>query len=553
MGLEEARVVIEGDFLSAGDILGEAVAGIGTMIATVDKLAAAVDPAGIRQTTQDLGIAIAKLTDLPKKQAQHRSALQVMTSEKLVLLRCIADMRRSLDYMGAFAINIKIAASGLVDGDVDFGLFAQDISNCIELGRTELDLFKADIGRLSAQLQKALGHGLALERRCGALIPSIAEALSASATVIGEHHQRVATAAREAGDVARNVHMKVGQVLAALQIGDSTRQRIEHIQGAIGLVAPSAAGLPSASAAAFEDVVEAVLAVQLRATMTDFSDAIAEINSSMRGLAEDLQDVLRLRDLAYGREAGEKDGVLRHLERRVKQALDLVVELESADKVAAETGAAVAEATRGLMTRVQALQAIKSNVYYMAVNTTLKSSRIGEKGRPVAVIAVELHAHSGHLESSTGDCLQILQRLGDAAAGLADLGAFAGENRQTFAAQQALDAASQRLRAAGDQTEADVALLADQGEAMLGLLNQPSRWLSQQGRITDALQAAADSLAGPGPAGVALDAAARGAVEEFMAQLWASYTMAREREVHDGFAQAWGLGMDAPALAQAAV
>jgi hypothetical protein len=54
---------------------------------------------------------------------------------------------------------------------------------------------------------------------------------------------------------------------------------------------------------------------------------------------------------------------------------------------------------------------MRADVQMMALNTTLKCSRIGETGKPLGVIAVELRAHAGHLETSAARTLTSLEGL----------------------------------------------------------------------------------------------------------------------------------------------
>jgi hypothetical protein len=538
--LENARGVIEGNFLAAGDVLSQAVDGIGAMITALDELMETLDPATIRATTLDLSTAGASLLALPGKQATRRATIEHLGQQRVALYGCIFDMRRSLEYMGAFAINIKIAASAIVSADADFGLFAQDISKCIKQGREELDMLFADVAALQRELQKAVTNGTLLERRCEALIPAIPDELDASARVMSDHQQSVAAAAGDAGSLARDVRGKVGQILVALQIGDTTRQRIEHIQAGLGMAAERRAELSAEQTDRVAAHLHALLAAQLAATVEDFGHQAAEINQSMTGLAEDLSKLLRLRDLAYGQGAGEADGFLRKLERRVEQALGLVLEIEGADRVALETGTAVAKAARDLTARVAAIQAVKANVYYMAVNTTLKATRIGEAGRPLSVIAVELHRHSGLLEASAAECLNVLESLAGSAATLLDDPAASGAEDETQAAAKALSAASLRIRAAGDRTEGDITVLAQQGETLQHLLHQPAR-LSLQSDISAALDEAAATLANLGADAGACDEDVAAPLSGVLARLSALYTMAQERTVHRPFVEGWGI------------
>ena len=107
----------------------------------------------------------------------------------------------------------------------------------------------------------------------------------------------------------------------------------------------------------------------------------------------------------------------------------LVTEIETADGLTRETSHRVAETARVLSGRLGAVQSIKTDVLFMALNTSLKSSRLGDAGRPLAAIAVELRSQAGQLERIANICGGTLRELTAAAAALAGEGA-AGRGRR---------------------------------------------------------------------------------------------------------------------------
>jgi hypothetical protein len=160
------------------------------------------------------------------------------------------------------------------------------------------------------------------------------------------------------------------------------------------------------------------MAEQLGDAMTDFDREVSEIIASMSGLAADARALLKLRDLAYGEGGDSQNGFLRVLAQRLEQATALVEEIETTEREVLKTGHASGDAAQILAGRLAAIQTMKADVQYMALNTTLKSCRIGEAGRPLSTIAVELRAQAGHLEQIANQSLQTLNKLIAAAAAL---------------------------------------------------------------------------------------------------------------------------------------
>jgi hypothetical protein len=522
LGLEQARAVVEARFLAAGEVLGLAVDGVAKLIGALDQLAGALDPQTVEATRAELATAAERLLELRLRLDRRRDGTRGLGRLVDGLRGGIEDMRRELAYLRVFALNIKVTSAGVAGAGEDFAFFAQEISDRIETGRQELEAFASEVATLYEQLTAALLQEQALAGQCERLIPAVPEALGRCADDIVGHHAKVAQVATEVGDLARGIQRKVGSALAALQVGDSTRQRIEHVQNGLRLV--EAAGMAADAQARAAGAVCPLLSAQLAAAAADFNRDAAQIHQSMAGIAADAAELLRLRDLAFGR-GGE--AFLDRMILQLGEASDLVGRVEAAEDDAVATARGAAAAVEALNRRIAALQAIKTDVQQMALNTTLKCARMGDPGKPLSVIAIELRSHAGLLEVSAQRALGVL----------GELAAAAGElvaDHVASAAGEALAVATERLRKANTTVEADLSALADQGAKVVRALQDAAARLDFKGEIGAVLETAAASLRAPSRA--PLEAADGPAVAEILQAIAKSYTMAQEREVHAALA-----------------
>ena len=545
--LDQARNAVEKRFLQAGQVLADTVEGVGGLIQGLEALSQALDPATASATTAELKSSAASLLALPERHAQRRATVARMDTVSADLGGCIDDMRRDLGYLWVFAINIKISAAGVEAAGPEFGLFAQEICDRIKAGRDQLGGFDQALQALRDELGAALFGEQDLARQCEDLLPAVPNGLSASAEALAAQQAEVSRAAQTAAGLAQQIHRKVGGVLAALQVGDMTRQRIEHVQSALRMIddGADAKALTSEARARLAAAAHRLLAAQLTAAGEDFQKDVGRIRQNMSGLASDADELLRLRDLAFGQADQGSEGFLRSMEGQVSQALDLVARMEEADGAAAQIGGSAATAAAALSSRIESLQAIKTDVQYMALNTTLKCSRFGDVGKPLAVIALELREHAGELDQSARTAVSALDVLAgtagelDGAAGAID--ASAGV---------ALADAARRLREAGEDTTENLAALARQGAAVVDALKRASAGLDFQREIGATLDEAADALghlagyAAPDTKGLSE------ALGSLLARIAKTYTMARERETHRDVVEAMNLSVEevAPAV-----
>ncbi len=541
--LETARQAVEGRFLEAGDVLSKALDGVAALVASLDRMGGNLDSNTVRATTAELAAAAETLKALPQSLTARRDRVGALVKVGESLGVCIEEMRQHLAYLRVFAINIKITSGGILAAGPEFAIFAQEICDCIELGRSQLDAFKTDQLILDDALRAALTHEGDLARRCDDLLPAVPNALLTSANAIVAHHGKISSVAVGVAALARDVQKKVGGGLAALQIGDITRQRIEHVQAGLESLesVEGGASLSVEQRRRLEAFVHRLLAAQLAATAEDFHRDVSRIGANVAGMAADAGEILRLRDLAYGQDENAGGGFLRSLESNVGQALGLVDDIDAGEQAAKDVSRSAADAARNLSAQIGGIQTMRADVQMMALNTTLKCSRIGETGKPLAVIAVELRQQAIHLEASASRTLTSLGAL-SAAADTGDSQAVAGdvENGQAAVAASVLGEAAARIRKAGDGVESDLADVARQGADVVDMLKRAAGRFEFQRQIGSVLDQAAHTLtAMSGETDIATDDITS-VLRPLMDRLFKRYTMAQEREVHHAMTESLG-------------
>jgi hypothetical protein len=528
--LESARRVIERHFLSAGKMLTQAIEGIDALVASLEKLVEALDEKAVAAASSDLRAAAKSLNDLAENHRTRQHAIEDLGRHRETLAKYVSDMRASLAYMRAFTVNIKIVSSGIAEAGSTFESFAQEISDCIESGREELRQMDEELMGLQEGLASALIQGATLTTRIGTLLPVLPNELSESAGLMGEHYARVSAVAGDVAGIARNIQKRVVRVLQALQIGDITRQRIEHVQDSIRRLQtdPELQGYDGRLMALGYGLLEQ----QLKSTIEEFHQEVTVVEAAMADMGAHSRELLKLRDMAYGGKSG--GGFLADLGGRIDQAFVLVNEIEEADSSALRTGQETAAAANQLGKRIAAVQGLKNDVQYMALNTTIKCAQIGDAAKPLSVIAIELRDHGRHLETAAAAGLSELDELTGAAGSLAT--ARDGEGRAT----DALGVAANLIRDARQRTEAEVGTLVLRGEELLAVIDSSTSRLAFREEIGDTLEMVADALTGRAACAPQDASGLEDHLAEMLEQFGSLYTMAQERNVHNDFVDSIG-------------
>lgn len=531
--LEAARRVVESHFVAAGEILTQSVDGIDALVASLDKLVSAVDAKSVAATTEDLQVATQALLGLSGNHQARQNTIDELASRRDGLAKCVADMRASLAYMRAFTVNIKIVSSGIAEAGSAFESFAQEISDCIEAGREQIRQVEEEIMALQQDLSAARSESGDLSSRIAGVLPGIHKELSDSASRMTDHYTRVSSVAEEVTGIARDIQTRVVRILSALQIGDITRQRIEHVQTGLQYLADN--GVQPGDKAALP--CYALLGVQLSATIEDFHREVGAIEHSMADMASHSRNLLKLRDMAYGGSDGSREGFLDVLANRLEQALLLVHEIEGADSSALKTGQVTAEAASKLGSRIAAIQSLKNDVQYMALNTTIKCAQIGEAARPLSVIAIELRDKGRHLETAAAEGLSAIDELTHAA------GLLTGDQRSGLSAAEALEVAAKLIRDARNRTESEIGVLVANGEAVLNVLDKSSARLAFRAELGDTLENVAAELMVMGSSEPGSAESVEEQVIALLEHFATHYTMAQERQVHQRFIDTVGLSV----------
>jgi cell division protein ZapA (FtsZ GTPase activity inhibitor) len=528
--LESVRVRLEDRFLSAGGMMAAALEGIEALIRSLDRLSGVLEGDASADANRALQGAAADLLTLPAVQAERRTAFEALVASSERLGANIEAMRTMLRYLRAFTLNLKVTAAAAAE----FAGFGEELMERITIGAEKLASFSGKLEELDEQLRRALAFVCALESDCEHVLPSVASNLQVSAEAIQSYNREINLVAGQVAELARQIREKVSAALIAMQIGDNTRQRIEHVQAGLAMLSrppPAAAGLVNDERAL--NTVRRMLLDQLADLSETFGVEAQRVTDNLLGLSADAREVLRLKTLIGD---GQNGGFLRDLESRVGQANGVVDQVRSANSQAGEAGRAVVDAVEALLVNVDAIQSVKTEIRYMAINTSLRCSRMGEAGRPVNVIGLELRAGADKLGEAAAGAQADLDGLAEGA------GRFVDRETDTDLGRE-LDQALANIRQAGDSAEADLVAVASGSATVAQIMAELSANADFHADLRQTLADARAALERQTGEALPRGAPAPQALTATLDQILALYTMGREREIHMAYA---GSGATAP-------
>ena len=522
--LEEGRSRLEERFLIGGDVLGKTVQSVSQMVSTLEEVMKAMDQSNVDMTIADLAETARDLLALPEAHAQRGKQLADLANVANAMTEQVDDMLVIIRFLRSFTTTVKVTGAG-AEG---FDAFANEMLSEITEARRQADLFQGTLERLCGGIHSASTANVEVDITYKQVVPGLAEALTADATRFGEYHSKMRGVAGELTALIRDIRSKMGRALSALQVGDITRQRVEHVQTGLALLRrEQEAG--AAIAPAEMSLYLRLMALQADDLLSEFHDGCDTVMSNLAGLAADTKELLALGKNARGSAASGSEGFLSALEGSVTKARDLVSQVEeTADRLQTVCNA-TATTARDLAMSVDNIQAIETKIQHMAINTSLRCSRMGEAGKPINVVATELRAIAGQMETVSGRLLVSLRDLEEKSVALVSSG-----DDGTGLGEQ-LDRALANISEAGAKISRDLGELAERGD---GIARDVTREVANLdftrdiGTVLDECALQIEEFA----AGVSDPDAEVDEPSDVLLRLadeiHATYTMARERQVH---------------------
>ena len=526
--LTGAHARIEKTFLEGGEVLVSVMELVNGLISILDRMTNSLNAEAASDTTQTLSRSVDELAKLPETETIRQNGFEKLSSMCGLTTGHIADISETIRYLTTFVITVKIAGAGLSE----LTGFADEIRERIQHGADEVARFAKNLEAMRGQLAKARSLSAHTQSDFGDQIPSLIAGLTKNADLIHKQNSEMAAIAGEVKKIAQAIQMKIASVLSALQIGDITRQRIEHIQSTLELVdrlseTTEGASLTDEELFVLQDVIARLCHAQMTETAADFQRDCGRIMASISSFTQDASEILSLRDDLVRKLMSGDSNIYQQMEVGITEACALCEQVQDSSTEADRVVRSVTQSAQELMRGIEVLRSIKTEIHYMALNSNLHCSKLGERGRSVAVVSGEMRIFAAKLEepadaivselTSVEDTTRILAEKSD---GLTtDLTAPLGDILKTISSAKA-------------QLDEGVDALAEEGQQVFSRISAAVVKLDFESELGDIFNQCCD-IAAKLPLGDGADASSFAEKYDGLnATIYKLYTMQQERDLH---------------------
>ncbi|MET3897956.1 hypothetical protein ABIB57_001902 [Devosia sp. UYZn731] len=545
-GIVEPRERIETTFVAVGDRLTKGAAMLNRITRIFEALPQSLESPELHEASARLAAIGTESQAIAAVFATEQADLARLVSVVAAADHPISDLRRTVKMMGIVAINARVVAAGIVgDGD-DFEVFTTDIAKLSESASRTIQEFSTVYRQLTDEVRRAAEQRAHFEAAHADTLSGLAASMDGSLEAVTRQRQASVDGSAETGRVSRQIGGRIASAVMALQVGDATRQRLEHVETALETLADlfdgksvAGADLPAEEHDAALAAITGLQAAQLASAADAFTADVADAANALSDLATDARTIMvRSRDI-YGHGKAGAQSPLAALSDQLRHAAEVLRDCETERGKLEIVAGAVQATVQSLLGHVEAVQEIEANMRLVSLNAAVKCAQLGPRGTALNVIASQLRELTGETVAAAETAMSGLHE----AAGLAQsFGAAASGDAAGQVGQLEQEAtAALGLLETVDQTLAEaLGVLNLDGPKVVNLLGEAASSFADQSAISEAMadmhvliaQYSADHIDPPSEALAAV-----------LSVLRTKYTMDAERRIHE---QLFGKDLTAP-------
>ncbi|MBR0703739.1 chemotaxis protein [Bradyrhizobium diazoefficiens] len=481
----------------------------------------------------------ARLSELERALPAESALLQTIGKSTTEASSLLKPLFKHIQMITIIARSARIEAASL-DGDREgFLAFTQEAYDLGKAVQRSIEGCARDQQRLSEAVATASGRQKDFESRYRAQLMSESAELGAAYSGLRDQRSKSSHLADRASSSTRKIAEAVGSAIISLQAGDSTRQRLEHVSQGLGLAsaaAPSLVPEPVTSDHGMRAICQ-LQAAQLRDAQREFGGDIGRIVGALTAILRDAGSVAGHGRTLFG---GEEDGssFLTRIKQTLAHASNLIATCESAGRSVDEALAIVEDTLAKFRQAIAGLAEATVDITLIGMNAGLKASHLGSRGSAFVVIANELKATADQVSAGAGRLRPVLDGIERSANELKEL-RVQGDPTQLAKLEPQILVALREVEAGNERLGKLMSRLANEGAEFERLMNSAQGQMTTLGESSAALPAVATRLETASAGAQRLQVELQD--QAILDDLFARYTMERERDVHREFLHALGL------------
>ncbi len=295
----------------------------------------------------------------------------------------IATLPRLVQMTRLLTTNARVVAATVGDSEGDLSAFTVELKTSSGTLAESVSAFAEAFARMRASLHAASRMNAAFAARNEALVSRIKAELARNLGIMEEHGDRARSQASAHAERTQRISAGLSRAVGTLQIGDSTRQRVEHIEQSLEAV--SRREDPGTIA-----TVCRLQAAQVEGAIADFDAEMAVLITSLDDLARDTSEMLRSANDEAASLLSAGNAAFGAIADSLTETVRMLDEYERERAILSEAVDDLAAAVGTMLGYIETFHSIGHHIRLDSLNATIRCSRLGNDGRAFRQVAQEL-------------------------------------------------------------------------------------------------------------------------------------------------------------------
>lgn len=401
--LAAPRKEIERNFIQMGDKLIASTRLLNETSEAYSQMAGALAGTEFTNLTESLKGLSTHISSVDHSRAATKDFLTALNSLTDQFPDCIHLLTRAVRTLRMFFITARVTAS--LTGQKENSL-QQLTDQFSELG-TQLDGNVSYFIDAFKSMRSSLNAATSMNEKLGAQHAKLLDGIAAEQknNIEAMETRRVWAENRIAihGDTSAKINAGISRAVGTLQVGDSTRQRVEHVEEAL-------LALQEIDDKATLSTAFTLMAAQIDGAIKDFDGEAAALIRSFEELISDTEALLERASEDSEMLLLSGDAALGLIDNSLQRTARMLEQYERGNAARSVAIDQLVTAVSNMLDHIGAFDEIRSSVRLLSLNSTLKATTLDEDGRAFRQVASDLRALSDETNKPVEDMVENLER-----------------------------------------------------------------------------------------------------------------------------------------------
>lgn len=477
---------------------------------------------------QTLADSLQRLSTFVERMDQNRIATEAFLGQLNELTAQfpdrISDLTRAVRTLRMFFVTSRTVAATTGTPENNLVQFSDQFSDLGSRLDGSMRSFDVAFARMRDNLNAVSEMNARFGARHAELLAGIATKQTQNLEAMQQCHLWAEGRISAHGERSQRINDRVSRAVSTLQVGDSTRQRVEHVEEALQ-------GLDGGDDRSLVPVIQCLMAAQLNGTVEEFDQEIGALSTLLEELSQDTEVMLDTAAADSETLLSSGDSALGAIDGSLHQISRMFVEYERSNATLTVAIDQLVAAVGKMLNHVSEFDELRQNLRLLSLNATIRSKALNDDGRAFQQIAMELRALNDESNAPVEEMMGKLEESEVILRGFLDV-RTSGEEGGTEAMQNTLDASLECVGNIADQLREQAAIMAETGPQALARLRDAAA--SVTGRRDFCAEwriVAAELTAVAGEPD--LQAAGADSRAGLLAKISETYSMTAERDIHN--------------------